>query len=115
MADRIGAQHLDNVIVPRNAGLTLRDVVAQKNIYFDTSISSAFQYPLIKDLGIPTEHLLYATDYPYTKRNDNTTYLDGYDAPKKSGLFDDGEMEDIVRNNSLKLFPRLAKEYSKFD
>jgi len=41
--------------------------------------------------------------------------LDGYDAPKKSGLFDDGEMEDIVRNNSLKLFPRLAKEYSKFD
>jgi 6-methylsalicylate decarboxylase len=115
LADRIGAQHLDNVIVPANKGLTLRDVLATKNIFFDTSISSSFQYTVVKDLGVPTEHLLYATDFPYTKRFDNKTYLEGYEAPLKSGLFSEGDMEDIVRNNSLRLFPRLAKEYAKFD
>ena len=71
------------------------------------------QYPLIKDLGIPTAHLLYATDYPYTKRFDDVTYLEGYNAPKDSALFSDSEMEDIVRNNSLTLFPRLAKLFKE--
>jgi 6-methylsalicylate decarboxylase len=115
LADRLGVQHMDDIIANNNDGLRLRDLVSTKNIYFDTSISSSFQYHVIKDLGIPTEHLIYATDYPYTWRPDNKTYLDGYDAPKKSGLFTDGDMEDIVRNNSLKLFPRLAKEYAKLD
>lgn len=69
------------------------------------------QYPLIKDLQIPVEHLLYATDYPYTKRFDNKTYLEGYEAPKNSGLFSAADMENILRENSLRLFPRLAKLY----
>lgn len=63
---------------------------------------------------MPVEHLLYATDYPYTQRFDNTTYLEGYNAPKASGLFSDQDMEKILRLNSLGLFPRLAKLYEKF-
>lgn len=72
------------------------------------------QYPVLKDLGIPTEHLLYATDYPYTKRTNNFTYLVGYDAPKASGVFNDAEMEDILYKNSLKVFPRIAAEFERF-
>jgi predicted TIM-barrel fold metal-dependent hydrolase len=113
LADRIGRQHLDNVITKSNDGLTLRQLLSTRNIYLDTSISSPMQYPLIKDLGIPTSHLLYATDYPYTKRFDDVTYLEGYNAPKDSALFSDSEMEDIVRNNSLALFPRLAKLFKE--
>lgn len=114
LADRIGAQHIDEMIAKNNNGLRLRDLLSTTNIYVDTSISSAMQYPLIKDLGIPTSHLLYATDFPYTKRKDSTnSYQMGYNAPRDSGLFDHAAMEDIVRNNSLKLFPRLAKEFDK--
>jgi predicted TIM-barrel fold metal-dependent hydrolase len=112
LADRIGRQHMDNVITKSNNGLTLRQLLSTKNIYLDTSISSPMQYPLIKDLGIPTSHLLYATDYPYTKRFDDVTYLEGYNAPKASELFSDNDMEDILRNNSLALFPRLAKLFA---
>ena len=71
------------------------------------------QYPLLKDLEFPTEHLLYATDFPYTKRTDNATYLVGYDAPRASGLFNDEDMERILYKNSLKLFPRVAEEFAK--
>jgi predicted TIM-barrel fold metal-dependent hydrolase len=113
LADRIGVQHLDNVIIKSNSGKVMRDLLSTANIYFDTSISSPMQYPLIKDLGIPVEHLLYATDYPYTKRFDNKTYLDGYNGPKNSGLFSDADMEKILNKNSLQLFPRLAKLYAK--
>lgn len=74
------------------------------------------QYPLIKDLGVPTEHLLYATDFPYTVRKDSTgCFQAGYDEPKKSGLFDDAAMEDIVRNNALKVFPRISEEFKKLE
>jgi 6-methylsalicylate decarboxylase len=113
LADRIGRQHMDNVITKSNSGLSLRQLLSTKNIYLDTSISSPMQYPLIKDLGIPTSHLLYATDYPYTKRFDDITYLEGYNAPKESALFSDSDMEDILRNNSLALFPRLAKLFKE--
>lgn len=113
LADRIGAQHIDEMIAKNNHGLRLRQILSTKNIYMDTSISSAMQFPLLKDLGVPTSHLLYATDFPYTARNDSTgCYQVGYDAPKQSGLFDDETMEDIVRNNALRLFPRLAKEFA---
>ncbi len=113
LADRIGAAHMDERIAKANNGMSLRQVLSTGNIYLDTSISSAMQYPVIKDLGIPTDHLLYATDFPYTKRPDNFTYLAGYDAPKKSGLFDDEEMENILYRNSLRLFPRIAEEFAK--
>lgn len=114
LADRIGAQHIDEIIAKNNNGLRLREILSTKNIYFDTSISSSYQYPLLKELGVPHERLLYATDFPYTRRGDSTScYLAGADAPRASGLFNDQEMEDIFRNNSLKLFPRLAKEYAK--
>lgn len=112
LADRIGRQHLDNVITKTNRGLNMRDILTTRNIYFDTSISSPMQYPIMKNLGIPYQRLLYATDYPYTKRFDNVTYLDGYNAPKQSGVYDDTEMEGILRENSLGLFPRLAKLYA---
>lgn len=64
LADRIGAQHIDEIIAKNNNGMRLREILATKNIYFDTSISSSYQYPLLKELGIPAEHLLYATDLP---------------------------------------------------
>lgn len=112
LADRIGVQHLDNVVTKTNSGKTMRDVLRTSNIYFDTSISSAMQYPLLKNLEMPVDRLLYATDYPYTKRFDNKTYLDGYDAPKRSGVFSDKDMDKILYGNSLSLFPRLAKEYA---
>lgn len=116
LADRIGAQHIDEVIAKNNDGMRLREIVSTKNIYLDTSISSSMQYPLIKDLGIPTDHLLYATDFPYTRRSDSTgCYQAGWDAPYNSGLFDNQAMEDIIRNNSLKVFPRLAKEFGKLE
>jgi predicted TIM-barrel fold metal-dependent hydrolase len=115
LADRIGAAHLNDLIAKANNGMDLRQVLSTRNIYLDTSISSSMQYPVLKDLGIPTEHLLYATDYPYTKRTDNFTYLAGYEAPKKSGVFDDTEMEDILYRNSLKVFPRIAKEFERFE
>lgn len=100
------------MIAKNNDGLRLREILATRNIYMDTSISSAMQYPLLKDLGIPTSHLLYATDFPYTARKDSTSCNQvGYDAPKQSGLFDDDAMEDIVRRNSLKIFSRLAQEF----
>lgn len=114
LADRIGAQHLDNVITKTNSGKTLREVLSTANIYLDTSISSPMQYPLIKDLNVPVEHLLYATDYPYTMRFDNDTYLAGYDAPKKSGVFSDDDMEKILHKNARQVFPRLAKLYAKY-
>ena len=104
---------MDENIAKVNNGMDLRKVLSTGNIYLDTSISSAMQYPVIKDLGIPTEHLLYATDFPYTKRPDNFTYLAGYEAPKNSGLFDDEEMENILYRNSLKLFPRIDDEFAK--
>lgn len=113
LADRIGRQHMDNVITKTNEGMTLRELLSTKNVYFDTSISSPMQYHVIKDLGMPVEHLLYATDYPYTRRFDDKTYLEGYEAPKNSGLFSDGDMEKILRLNSLGLFPRLAKLYAQ--
>ncbi|MCJ1300686.1 hypothetical protein MMC08_003483 [Hypocenomyce scalaris] len=113
LADRIGRQHMDNVITKTNEGLTTRQLLSTKNIFFDTSISSPMQFPVVKDLGIPTEHLLYATDFPYTKRFDDITYLEGYTAPRDSGLFTDSDMEDILRNNSLRVFPRLAKMYAR--
>ncbi len=114
MADRIGAQHLDEQIAKNNDGLRLRQILSTKNIYLDTSISSSMQYPVLQDLGLPTEHLLYATDYPYTVRRDTTScYQVGYEAPKGSGLFDEKDMEGILRENALKLFPRLAKEFGK--
>lgn len=116
LADRIGAQHIDEMIAQNNHGKRLRELVSTTNIYLDTSISSAMQYPLIRDLGIPTSHLLYATDFPYTARRDSTSCFQvGYDAPKDSGLFDDAAMEDIVRNNSLRLFPRLADEFARLE
>lgn len=71
------------------------------------------QYPLLKNLEMPVERLLYATDYPYTKRFDNKTYMDGYNAPKNSGVFSDADMDKILSGNSLSLFPRLAKLYAK--
>lgn len=106
---------MDEMIAANNNGLRLREILSTKNIYLDTSISSSYQYPLLKELGIPTEHLLYATDFPYTKRRGVSTscYQAGWDAPHKSGLFSSEDMDDIVRNNSLKLFPRLAEEYAK--
>lgn len=113
LADRIGRQHLDNVVTKANNGLGTRELLSTKNIYLDTSISSPMQYPVIKDLGIPVEHLLYATDYPYTMRFDDKTYLEGYEAPKKSGLFTDADMEKIIRLNSLAVFPRLAKLFAE--
>ena len=116
LADRIGAQHIDEMIAKNNKGLRLRDLVSQSNLYLDTAITSAMQYPLLKELGIPTQHLLYATDFPYTVRSDSTSsYKAGYDAPKNSGVFDEQALEDIVRNNALKLFPRLAAEYQKLN
>lgn len=71
------------------------------------------QYAVVKDIGMPVERLLYATDYPYTMRFDDKTYLEGYEAPKKSGLFSDSDMEKIVRLNALSVFPRLAKLYAE--
>lgn len=114
LADRIGAQHIDEIVAKNNNGMRLREILSTKNIYLDTSISSSMQYALIKDLGIPTDHLLYATDFPYTRRSDSTgCYQAGWDAPYKSGLFDDQAMENIARNNALHVFPRLAKEFAK--
>lgn len=114
IADRIGAYHIDTIIAQNNDGMCLRDLFASQNIYFDTALASAFQFPVLKDLGLPTERLLYATDWPYTERVDNTgSDKVGYDEVKRSGLFDDDDMEDIVRNNSLKLFPRLRMEFEK--
>lgn len=114
LADRIGVQHLDNVITKTNSGKNMREILSSSNIFFDTSISSPMQYPLIKDLCIPVEHLLYATDYPYTMRFDNDTYLAGFDAPKKSGVFSDEEMNKILYRNSLAVFPRLKALYDQF-
>ena len=103
---------MDNVISAKNNGLNLRQLFSTKNIYFDTSISKPFQYRVVREeLKLPSNHFLYATDYPYTKRPDNDTFADGYGGPKQSGLFSESEMEGILRNNSLGLFPRLAKEY----
>ena len=113
VADRIGTQHHDDVIMKVNGGKDLREVLKKSNIYFDTAISRPYQYSVVKELGLPTEHLIYATDFPYTKRHDSAAYLDGYDGPKKSGLFNDAEMQDICRNNALKLFPRLQKEFAR--
>lgn len=114
IADRIGAYHIDTMIMQNNNGMRLRELFASQNIYLDTALSSAFQFHVLKDLGIPKERLLYATDWPYTERLDDTgSDKAGYDETKRSGLFDDDDMEDIVRNNSLKLFPRLQKEFEK--
>ncbi|KEF55478.1 uncharacterized protein A1O9_08228 [Exophiala aquamarina CBS 119918] len=74
------------------------------------------QYPLIKDLGTPTEHLPYATDFPYTTRKDSTgCFQAGYDEPKKFGLFDDTAMENVVRNNALKVFPEISEKFKKLE
>ena len=115
LAGRIGKQHIDAVIKRNNKGRTLRQLMKTANIFFDTSVSAEFQYQLVHDLGLPKDHFIYATDYPYTFREDVGTYLDGYDSPQKSGVFTQEELDsDVVRENALKyLFPRLSKEYAK--
>ncbi|KEF55479.1 uncharacterized protein A1O9_08229 [Exophiala aquamarina CBS 119918] len=38
LADRIGAQHIDEMIAKNNDGLRLRDIASTRNLYLDTSI-----------------------------------------------------------------------------
>ena len=115
LAGRIGKQHIDEVIKEKNGGKDLLQVLASTNICFDTSISSPFQWKLMQSLGVPTEHIMYATDYPYTVRQDTKTYEDGYNTPRDSNCFTSEELDvKICRENALSLFfPRLAKEYAK--
>lgn len=117
LAGRIGKQHLDATIAQNNNGRSLRDLLRTTNIFFDTAVSEDFQYPLVHDMGLPKDHIIYATDYPYTYRQDTKSYLDGYNAPKNSQCYTAAELDHgIVRNNALTyLFPRLAAEYVKLD
>lgn len=91
----------------------MTDILKSSNIFFDTAVSAAFQYQLVHEIGLPKDHVIYATDYPYTNREDTQTHLHGYDGPKQSGQYTDEELNvNIVRENALKyLFPRLAGEY----
>jgi 6-methylsalicylate decarboxylase len=122
LADRIGSQHMDALIRKNNGGRSTRDILSQSSpshtgvghIFFDTSISSSAQYPLVLSLGIKASQLLYATDWPYTERLDETgCYQAGYEAPKGSGCFGESEMEGIERGNALDLFPRLKGEFER--
>lgn len=114
LAGRIGKQHIDSAIARNNEGKTLLDLLRTANIFFDTAVSAKFQYRLVEDLGLPKDHIVYATDYPYTNRQDTKTFEDGFDAPRDSGVFTAEELENgVVRENALKhLFPRLAREYA---
>ncbi|KIN03502.1 hypothetical protein OIDMADRAFT_51462 [Oidiodendron maius Zn] len=111
LARRIGKQHIDETIKKNNEGKSLRQLLQTANIFFDTSISSQFQYSLLPDIDLPKDHLIYATDYPYMYRRDTGTYLDGYAAPKESGVLTPQELDiDMVRENALRyLFPRLTE------
>ena len=113
-AGRIGKQHIDKSIMRRNGG-EIASALETANIFFDTAVSAEFQYWLVRGLGLPNDHIIYATDYPYTYRQDTESYLDGYNAPKESGVFSEEELDvGVLRENALKhLFPRLAKEYAK--
>lgn len=115
LAGRIGQQHVDSTIAENNDGKTLRELLRTANIFFDTAVSADFQYDLVRNIGLPKDHIIYATDYPYTYRQDTKSYLDGYDAPKNSGVFTTEELDEgVVRENALKyLFPRLAREFDK--
>jgi hypothetical protein len=116
LAGRIGKQHVDTTIMRNNNGKTLLQLLQTSNIFFDSAVSAPFQYRLmVEDLGIPRDHIVYATDYPYTFRPDTKLYLDGYEAPRSSGVFSTEELESgLVRENALRhLFPRLAGEFEK--
>ena len=56
-----------------------------------------------------------ATNFPYTYRRDTGAYLDGYAAPKESGVLNPQELDiDMVKENALRYFcPRLTEEYAK--
>ena len=116
LADRIEAQHLDEVIAGAGGGLRLRDLLVTKKLYFDTALSAPYQFPVLQALGITPDRLLYGPDWPYTDRIDSTaSYTAGYDGPQGSELFSDAEMLGIARDNALRLLPRPASYYVEVD
>ena len=110
ITDRISVQHQNDIIMEQYNGLNLREILQQKTIYFDIAISRPYQYDVVWALGMPTERLLYGTDFPYTKQHDTASYLDGYNGPKESGSFND---EKYLQENFVETFPSIAEKVCK--
>lgn len=117
LAGRIGKQHIDGAIKRMNNGKTVEDLLRTSNIFFDTAVSSWFQFRLLTHIGVPKDHIIYATDYPYTYRDDTRTYVDAYEACRNSDVFTSDELDSgVIRQNALThLFPRLAREYKSLE
>lgn len=75
------------------------------NLYYDTALAGSENVLLVIERFAKPGHVLYGSDYPYASPGTITYHTDGLDKfPFQSKTF----LEDVNRNNALKLFPRLA-------
>jgi hypothetical protein len=115
LADRMHYQNLDTTIQSTNNNSTIRDLVATANIFFETSQSAPFQWPVSLGIGLPKSHVLHGTDWPFTAQPDRRGVAGvGVDGPRVSGCFSEAEVEVVIaRRNTLGLLPRVKAEFLK--
>lgn len=97
-----------------NNGLSLQELFAQSNIYFDSAQSTPAQHTILKSLGIKPSRLVSGSDLPFTIYGDDIEVLAGeLHSAQDSGLYTPEEVEDVYHANALELFPRLKEEWGK--
>ncbi|KAF2671831.1 amidohydrolase 2 [Microthyrium microscopicum] len=75
------------------------------NLYYDTAVAGSKNVLLVIEKFAKPGHVLYGSDYPYAGPGIITYHTDGLDKyPFETKNF----LDDVNRNNALKLFPRLA-------
>jgi len=76
-----------------------------RNFYYDTAVAGSENVLMVIEKFAKPGHVLYGSDYPYAGPSIITYHTDGLDKfPFQSKML----LQDINRNNALKLFPRLA-------
>ncbi|MFF5818044.1 amidohydrolase family protein [Lysinibacillus capsici] len=81
-----------------------------QNLHYDIA---GFPFPrqiaALKEL-VPASKLMYGSDWPFTKPNVCEDHLQNV---INSNTFTEAELDEILNNNTLRLFPRLGKYYSE--
>jgi hypothetical protein len=86
--------------------------LAISNIFWDTSQSAPFQWPVTLGLGVPENKILHGTDWPYTVSRGVAPV--GKLSPQASGCFSEAQIEvEIARNNAFSILPRIKAEFLK--
>lgn len=100
-----------NRIADNNAGLTLQQVFAQGNAYFECSQGTAVQQTVLRNMGVPHSRILTGSDWPFTGKDNVEATLAEMNGPEASGLFSTSELTGIRAGNYLAIAPRLAEAW----